>query len=345
MRLSALDPATRRAILEALTRVPEDVRRIALEQVSFVSTGRFSAGMALPPPVAEGGWLVIVSERGDAAVNTVGHELAHVVCGHTQGTVEAEHEATGLAALWGFSGDSVNGDVAARRFHESRPPVPRMRALIGDSVVRIECPCGTTCRVLAPTVGGMAAEVGVVCPACEWCEIVELRELVRCPACRERAAVTWTPDATPDFPVATWTCECGATTTLQLQRELAAEADPPPGPCVPDEVWPIAQAARRLLGVEESVRRMEAAVQAGEVPDALESCRSTLVWVRGLLSRAVRSLDPTDPRRLFLNDADGELANAGAELVQRNLAASADAVAHAASTLDAMLTPTGGGRD
>jgi hypothetical protein len=107
---------------------------------------------------------------------------------------------------------------------------------------------------------------------------------------------------------------------------------------VPDELWRVDRAARRLRGVEESLRRLAIASDV-DSSDALESLRAGLVWLRGVLLKAARDLDADDPRRPLLAEVEAGLMRAGQWLAKRDLSACADCVAAGARVLDSMLTP------
>jgi hypothetical protein len=335
---------TRREILAALCAMPPSARAVALRDVTFCGVGVRSNGMTFPPGASVGGWLVCIAER-DGARDTVLHEVAHVVHGHRHGGEAEEAEACATAAAWGAVGDSANAEAQVAHAHQFYASAPRM--LVGtdrDGTVRITCQkCGARCQVFAPTVPGLSAEVGVSCEVCDWCEVMEVSQLVKCPDCGERATVLWGEDASPECAVARLACACGTSLRLKCEPDAEPEPERPRRAPVP-ELWPVVQVARRLPAIGASLRRLEAAVQAGDVPDALESGRASLVWLRQLLARAVRSIDAGDSRRASMTDADAKLASAGAELAQRNFTAAADHVARATATLDALLTAAGNGR-
>ena len=251
-----------------------------------------------------------------------------------------------MCASWGFEGDSADADVIASRVIAREDAAPSVHVVRGEDWVRIECGrCGTACRVLAPVVPGLAAHVAVECEVCEWVAATGLGALVRCRACRARAMATWTDRATPSEPEAVWPCSCGATATMRVGGTPQTEHDRLVCEPVPDDLWPAQRAARRLLDIEDALRRLEPDVRAGgEHANAVESLRSGVVWARALLQRAARALDPGDLRHPFLREADVELARAGEYLGARDLSGAADAVASATRTLDALLIPAEGRR-
>jgi hypothetical protein len=339
------DAASLAAILRALCRLPEPIRRFVAEECVVVSVGVVTAGLNVHPTHASGRNVIVIAEgRGDLSGPTFGHEVAHAVLGHSLGTVEAEREAAALCASWGFGGDGLTSGgaadpgMAAALLLTERANAPRMRAVTRDSSVRIECACGAACRVYAPTAVGLAATVGVECVVCGWVAVEPLARLVKCHGCGSTTTVRWSADATPELPRASWECTCGVSATLRL-ADPDAEAERPPKPSVPEELWHADRAARQLIGIEGSLRRL--AAQAGDVSDAAESLRSGIAWSRSLLLRALRGLDAGDSRGSALIDADGELSSVAERLALRDLAGAADLVASAARQLDAVLTPAG----
>jgi hypothetical protein len=174
---------------------------------------------------------------------------------------------------------------------------------------------------------------------------------VRCRGCGSHAAVTWVPGATPASPEARWECTCGVSATLGLHTSDAEpERERPPRPCVAEELFHADRAARQLPGIVASLRRLEPLVSAwvarwdGDVEPhgvELETCRSGVQWAWQLVRRCARELEDADPRRALLGDVLTELASAAERLTRRDLAGAADAVAHMAAVLDALLVVAG----
>ena len=334
MKASVYDPSTLRSVFEALVMMPPDARAIAVRDVTFVGVGVRTNAMAIPPAGAAEGWIVCLAER-DGARDTVLHELAHVYHGHPHGGAEAEAEACATAASWGAAGHSA--DVALHAGHARTWQAAAPRVFVGSrgGTITVACGrCAAACEVLAPVVAGIPAEVGLGCSSCGWFELVKVAPLVSCPVCGKAATATWTPDATPSAPEVRLVCECGTNVSLRLHTE----PDEPERPPRSTGLWLVDRAAGQIAGVEASLRRLALAAEPDGV--AVESCRSVVLWSRQLLVRAARELQG-DPRRPIVDDAAGELAHAGERLSARDLAASADAVASAGRTLNALLEPAG----
>lgn len=218
-----------------LCRVPEPVRRFALEHVLFVSVGG-APGPGIPYTVVglavprsrfdEVQWVVPLLDREGVGV-TAAHELAHAYLGHARGTAEAEREAAELVRSWGFNGTSSDPDGCAARHDVAAERVALMRAgLVGDEL-QVTCTCGAGCRVLAPVVVGLPAEVGVECPRCGWVALMDVGQLHACMTCGGTAGVTWAADATPELPVATHACSCGEVATFTLRTVPPSLPAPP----------------------------------------------------------------------------------------------------------------------
>lgn len=348
MRLHVFHPASRLAVLRAMCRMPEHARRVAVES-TIVGVGAASNGMSFPPGEVNGASLVVVAER-DGVLDTFAHEVAHCYLGHSRGGEQAEREAAALAREWGFRNDAADPEVAASLVQEFITSAPEMRAVTGqDSAVRIECRCGSVCRVYAPTVIGMVAEIGIECPTCRWVVVEPLRELVRCPDCGARASVVWAPEATPTSPVARLVCSCGTSLSLRIHQCEPDDVEPGPPREPEDEAAREArQVARRLASITEKLRGLAPAVLAwvprwaGDMEPygvELESVRSALVWTRELLLKGVRSLDADDPRGEVVTDVDAVLAWAAESVVRRNLAAAVEALTDAAGLIAMMVPP------
>lgn len=340
MKLLVEAPASRRELLRMLCVVPEDVRRFALEHVLFVSVGGepgpgipYSiAGCALPRARFDHAqWIVPLVDRSGIGV-TAAHELAHAIRGDVGGSAEGERGAAELARSWiGCRGESTDPDGCAARFVAAADRMARMRPAVADGQLEVACSaCGSGCTILAPTVPGLEAHVGVSCDGCGWCALMELAQLVRCPDCGGRPGATWADGATPEMPQAALTCACSWAGTYTLRT------DPPPVPApVPAAFddsdaaelrWLQRNAAGQLMRTEEDLRRGE--------PD-LPSCGWAIERVRSLLLRAVALL-PADPRGPLLLDLDGDVAAAADLLDGGELAAAADALAAVAGALNAL---------
>ena len=306
-RLAVHDYPTLRGIFGAAARetVPIEVRAFWLENTTTASVGRATAGLATPPRATLDEWGIVLAER-DGAESTFLHELAHAYLQHRRGTPTAEREAAGLAREWGANGPAADADGCAERLEAvlARPPVYRAR--IGRQL-SIECGrCFSTCEVIAPTVEGLTAIILAECPICRIPEVVEL-------------AATWAAGSTPRAPI--------------LQREgvmlpLATHSEPE---MTPDQMY-LKQATSLLLRIEETLRRTHDAA-------ARDFALSSLAWTRTLLGRAIASLPQSDARRVFIEDAVAQLA--AAPLLADDATRTADAVASAARTLGALLTPKG----
>jgi hypothetical protein len=331
VKVFALDDDTRRAVFEVLAKVPEPVRAFGLGRVAVIGVGRGARGMALSrDALGPADWLVVLFER-DGVAETAAHELAHAVSGHERGSVEAEVDAAGLAAAWGFTGDGADPVGCARRYAEAAAESAFLRPRAEGGRLGFECRCGAQCRLVCPTVPGRVALLALSCERCGWTVLEDLSDLTKCESCGERATVTWAEGATPERPTATWRCEGGH----EVKRALVAAPDPPPVPDagleVPEEVWLMNAAARTLLTVEEILRRTE-----DRDPTAIESCRSGVWFAHARLRRAARVLAP-DARGAILGDVAVEVAAAACELAEDDLMGAADALARATHTLNAVL--------
>jgi hypothetical protein len=315
---------SRRDVLKALPRLPADVRAFVLERVTIVSTGRVTAGLALPPPVlGDDAWVVLLSER-TGVTGTFVHEIAHAWLGHVHASADHEREAAGLAREWGFDGPSTDPDDCAERHVAGSEAVPLVRANVTADVLTIACRCGAACSIYAPTAAGLPAEVGAECLACGWVTVVELDHVCPCPACKARADVRWPAVATPAAPVAVWTCACGETRTLALQTAPAA------APQLAEPEWAMRTATAGLSRLGPALRSLSTAD-----PWALESCRASLWFWRARLLRAARALG-ADARGATLTELAREVAAAGASLESGEVSQAAARVDSVARALDAL---------
>lgn len=332
------DPATRRAIFEALIRLPEPVRRFALEQTATIGVGRAAAGIAFPPDALGPPRATIVLAERDGARETFAHEVAHAFLGHTQAGAEVEREAAAQARSWGFDGLSADPEACVARFKRDEDARPAFRIRATAETVEATCHCGAACDPLAPTVPGLPASVAVACPACGWVEVVDLAMFVgSCPACVIRAVVTWAEDAMPQAPVVTVSCgSCG-----QCRRLRA--------PAIPvtissrraDPEWGLARATRSLREVAKGLPTINVRGEFGApdaAPVALESCRAALAWARGLLLREFKAMPRNDARLVPVSFVIAELGFAIAALGRREVRAAAVHLSSALPALDAALT-------
>jgi hypothetical protein len=328
MKLLIENAAARRAALQALCRLPEDVRRFAMESVVFASVGRVRVGLAITPELLKGAeWVVLLAER-DGIADTLAHEVGHAVSAHDRPSEQAEREAAGLARAWGFAADP---DGCAATFAESRQPVT-LSVVVAGAGLTVKCgECGAACRLLAPAVPGIHAEAGVQCETCDWLKIFALDDLLGCPKCEGRVVALWTQDATPAEARATWTCACGESLTLRLQCEPVAPA-PSPRQDVAPEAWAMATAANMLMSLEEALRRLPPDADAM----AREVIRVRILYARQRVLCAARLLTADTGAAMLVSVAD-EIAAATPPFLAGDFAGAADRVAGAARDLNALL--------
>lgn len=335
MRLYTNHATTKLAVLRALVAMPERARAVALAS-TIIGVGETVNGMALPAGELNGDPLIVLAERGAETRDTCLHEVAHLYLAHREGGEQSEREAATLARGWGAVGGSGDVELHVSHAREFIASAPNVKTSMLDGQLTFTCPCGSVCETFCPTVVGMAAWVGFTCSRCAWCEVVDVGALMSCPDHPGHASATWTDRATPTFPELSLVCaECGPMINVRVRTDPASEPE-----SVERPPRAVDRAARQLSGIEAALRRLDA--QAGDVSDALEATRGTLVWVRGLLVRTMRDLDAHDPRRQTLIDADVELARAGERLARRDLSGAADHVARASAALDALPTTRGG---
>ena len=327
--------SARQEVLEALCKLPEHARRFALEHVTFVGLGDVGGdqcvvGVAVGPRRREGTeWVVPLMQREGIGA-TLAHELAHAMAGDEVASCEAEVRAVAQANRWGFS----DGDPAehAARFERRQRSVTTRARLSGDTM-SMACTCGTPCRVWAPAVPGMKAEVGLGCRRCGWVETRSVDELCDCPSCHCPLTAVWTEDATPSAPRATWTCSaCGATATVALPTAPEeVEATP--------EVQDVRAAASELMGAEETLRRLGGSRDLQHAL-AVESCRVGMVFAGQRLRRAAAAFG-SDPQASVLLGMADEVGLAVAEFVRRDDFSAADLAARIAHALNAMSAGPG----
>jgi hypothetical protein len=326
-------------IFERLVGAPESVRAFVQTECGILIVGAGARGFVFPRARLDGVSNVIVLNAGDGVGDTFLHETAHAIAGHRSGGMEAEREAALLAASWGATGESADADSCASAFlwASAREAAPNLRARVAGDAVQVECAeCGDPCRVLAPTAATLPAFVGAECARCPGFAVLSLADLVPC-ACGARPTVTWVAGSTPKRPIATWQCDCGASSTRELLiAPPDAEPLPPPNPELEYATSLLMQAMSLLLRIEETLRRLESGVFE-PMSIAFEGCRASLWQARRLTRRAVRELPPCDARRSVIDAALSELASAGHAFVERDLSATADSVARATRCLDSML--------
>lgn len=306
------DPASRREVMRALCAMPEDARRVAFEDFVIAGVGLATAGMALGPSTLAGArWVLPLAERTGIG-GTLAHEIAHAILGHKTGGLDREREAAALAREWGFDGPSADPDRCADALRQALERGTSMRAAVVDGALAIECECGSWCRVVAPTVPGLAAKCGVECPACGWYEIVGIGELRACPTCATRT-VLWAPDATPSEPAVRWDCDCGETHTIRCDV---------PGPVtVSEERWATRTAADALVSVARTLRNLDAAD-----PDmravSTESCRAAVWFAHERLVRLAQLRPGADVEAWAV-----EVAEIGRRIGRGELSGAADRLA------------------
>lgn len=112
-RYFGADPATREALVNALSRLPDDARRFAIDKLVFVSCGGGLNGQCLPSRfIAEADWLVLIYDRAQDLETVIAHEVAHAYLGHSIGDYmsdeETERQAREQVRAWGFSGKGAD---------------------------------------------------------------------------------------------------------------------------------------------------------------------------------------------------------------------------------------------
>src|SRR5215210_4462326 len=92
-RYFSADPNTRTAIVQALSRLPNEVLEFAISECVFVSVGEGLAGQCLPARfVADAKWLINLYESATGLETIVAHELAHAYLGHSIGDRLSDEE-------------------------------------------------------------------------------------------------------------------------------------------------------------------------------------------------------------------------------------------------------------
>lgn len=304
MRLVARGADARRAVLEALIRLPETARGLALDSILFVvvghSPGHEVRGWSIPASCYRGADWVVPLLAHDQIGNVVAHEVAHAVSGDPVASAERERTAAGLAREWGFDGHAADPHQCAADFES---PAAAVHAVVNDDLVELRCDrCGEACVVLAPTAPGRLAELGAECDHCGRVDLLGLGDVVAC-VCGARAHVEWAPDATPERPTAIWTCTCGISVTraiLSAPVEAEESTFDLVVPGIDEPAWRFyARAARRVLAIPNG----------------------DLAWARHQLHLAIAELDGAPQRQ--------HVQRALEALDQRDVAATTVAVAQA----------------
>ncbi len=110
-----------RQIVEAIERLPEEVRDFALDRCRFLSVARTTHGMVLPGRIGthevtnEPTWLVLLSEAipAEDVHGAIAHEIAHAWLGHDRLAFppdDCEIQAANLTMEWGFSGVGADAE-------------------------------------------------------------------------------------------------------------------------------------------------------------------------------------------------------------------------------------------
>lgn len=299
MKLVVFGAAARRVVFEALAKLPEPARRLALTE----------AAILIINPASENGWCasgdLLVGARHVIALHvhagladTLGHEVAHAFRGPGPGSPDDERAAAALARTWGFAGPSADPDACAAAYREEATPV---RFRLGPDDVSAACAtCGSACIVIPLVVPGLRAEVGAGCARCNTFGAFYVPDGA-CP-CGSRPAAVWAAQATDEFPAATWVCECGASIS-----RIIISAMPEPAPAsdivIPEPDEPAAHFFLR---------------QAAFV---LTLPNGSAAWARRQLRRALDELDG-DPRRADVQAALDAVARG-------EVSPAVEAVAHA----------------
>jgi hypothetical protein len=319
-------------LMRALRALPPDARRFAATRVAWLVLADDLRGCAIPPARLGGDrWLIAL--RGDASAlpALVGHELAHAMVAHEQSTEETEREAAQMAASWSLDGPASDADgcVAALDLAERRAPRFRTRR-IGNTVVALTCSrCGGDCSVLAAPVRGLRAGlVAAECSACASAGAVWLDAMLTCRTCAAPMFATWL-DGTDDAPRFTAECSaCGETAALTLKCEAATRRPTPSGAV-------LREAARLLLGAEESLRRADS--------DTDELTQSSVVATLALALRRIRTgaaLLGDDPRVSLVNDAAADTETGWRLVAGGDFTGAAERLAVASGALDALAGAT-----
>jgi hypothetical protein len=127
---------TQVALVDALERLPADVRTTALDRCTFTSLGQGVVGHYFPQPIRfhsntnepePAQWIVVINDDlgEDDLRSVIAHEIAHIWLGHwntTAGTwLDRERQACALVAEWGFTGlgsDPSFHEASARMMEE-----------------------------------------------------------------------------------------------------------------------------------------------------------------------------------------------------------------------------------
>jgi hypothetical protein len=129
------DDATRRAIVSALVRLPDEVRNYVLWRCRFLSVGGDTTGYVVSGAVgtdpstaqADDIWLIVLSDAADDLESVVASQVARAWLrrcehAHSDGDDQGANEqaAEALSREWGFTVRAANGDRPARESSEAQ---------------------------------------------------------------------------------------------------------------------------------------------------------------------------------------------------------------------------------
>ena len=324
------NPATLRALLDVLVKLPPEVRARAMAEVQFVAVGPRAPGAAglCVPLGGKATHLVALADEASELAAVIAHELAHVASGATADSAADEAQAAALARSWGFAGNAADPSAAVATWSKWRErPGQRGALRITAERCSVECVrCKRACEVWPLTAPGRAAEAGAACDLCGWVSVLSLG--VRCP-CGETRTATWTDDATVESPIVAWACaSCGGTASATLATEPKQREET-------DEVKQLRAAQKALVGAEEAALRAAPAANAGDEMARAEM-RKTLSVAARFARKAREVLDPTDARLSVIAGAIEDVVAAGVASAERDYDEAAERLGAAARALDAL---------
>jgi hypothetical protein len=321
-------------LVRALRAMPLDVRRFAASRVALVLlTGD---GLAIPPALIGGDagrWVIALRADAPSLPALVAHEVGHAIAGDTKASADEERSAAAFARGLGLHGAAADADLAVALLDVAQRRAPRFRARVSGASVVLTCQkCGADASVLAAPVAGLRAGlIAAECIACGSAGAVLLDVALACQTCNAPVFATWTRDSTDDAPRVEVECsKCGTESVLGLRCEPATQRPTPSGAT-------LREAARLLLGAEESVRRM------GHNADADMLTQSSVAATLALVLRRIRvgaALLGADPRMPLLDDATRDVEAAARLLASGDFASAAERLATASGQIDALARAT-----
>ncbi len=113
------DSQTQVAICRTVERLPKDVQSFVFDDCVFMSVGRASLGLVMPPDRddelywARDRWLIFLADElpEEDVDGIIAHEIAHALLGHNRfelfvpgDTERTEQEVADQVKAWGFTG-------------------------------------------------------------------------------------------------------------------------------------------------------------------------------------------------------------------------------------------------